>query len=218
MVIWFGDWLWTSFRTHVFLISTHTEISVIQMGPAKVEPPDECPKNFETALTNAGFGRFNVYVIVTCVVCCISSMGQTTSMSLIFPGAQCDLDLSLSDKGALNATTYVGMIISAIFWGFLADVKGRRQILVFGHLAIFVFDVICGLSQNFWMMIFAKFCGGLMWAQRMFCWPSTTFTITSIDPVDPLPLWWPMPRRSLPLGIDPEWFFSWAHHSAFLIY
>lgn len=29
-------------------------------------------------------------------------------MSYVFPAAQCDLDLSLQDKGMLNAATYIG--------------------------------------------------------------------------------------------------------------
>lgn len=89
-------------------------------------------------------------------------MVQTSSMSLIFPRAHCDLDLSLADKGTLNAAPYVGMIISAIPWGFLADVKGRRSILMYGHFAIHIFDLCCGLSQSFWVLVVAKFCGGFM--------------------------------------------------------
>lgn len=89
-------------------------------------------------------------------------MGQTTTMSLIFPSAHCDLNLSLDDKGALNAVTYIGMILSAMLWGFLADVLGRRKILMYGYLGTFIFDVFCGLSQDFWSLAFAKFCGGFM--------------------------------------------------------
>lgn len=35
-------------------------------------------------------------------------MFETTTMSLVFPAAQCDLDLSLQNKGTLNAVTYLG--------------------------------------------------------------------------------------------------------------
>lgn len=80
----------------------------------------------------------------------------------IFPRAQCDLKLSLTDKGALNAVTYVGMILSAIFWGFLSDVTGRIKILIFGHFGTLFFDIFSALSQNFWALAFGKFCGGFM--------------------------------------------------------
>lgn len=83
-------------------------------------------------------------------------------MSLIFPRAQCDLNLSLADKGALNAAPYFGMILSAMMWGFLADVQGRRGILLYGSLATFCSDIFCGLSQSFWSLVVAKFCGGFM--------------------------------------------------------
>lgn len=35
-------------------------------------------------------------------------MFDTTTMSYILPIAQCDLDLSLENKGMLNAITYLG--------------------------------------------------------------------------------------------------------------
>lgn len=140
-------------------------IAVIQLDSSNAKPPDRVPPrevDFETAMSETGFGRFNVFVVLTCAVSCVSSMGQTTNMSMIFPRAHCDLQLSLADKGALNAATYVGMIMSAIMWGFLADVKGRQKILCYGNLAVFVVDLFTGLSQNFWSLAFAKFCGGFM--------------------------------------------------------
>lgn len=136
---------------------------MIQLSQKPVESPQTTNgTDFETAIDETGFGRFNYFTIFIGCVCGLASMTMTTSMSLIFPSAQCDLNLSLSDKGALNAATYGGMIISAIIWGFLADILGRRKILMYGYLTTFVFDVFTGLSQNFWSLIIAKFGGGFM--------------------------------------------------------
>lgn len=83
-------------------------------------------------------------------------------MSYILPVAECDLKLSLFDKGVLNAVSYAGMIISAVLWGYLADTQGRKKVLAYGFLA----DAICvfgsALSQNFEMLVVFKFFGGLM--------------------------------------------------------
>lgn len=43
-----------------------------------------------------------------------SSVFETTTMSYVFPAAECDLQLTLSHKGLLNAVTYSGKIISII--------------------------------------------------------------------------------------------------------
>ena len=87
---------------------------------------------------------------------------ESSTMSYILPVAECDLKLSLIDKGVLNAVSYAGMIIAAVFWGYLADTQGRRKILLYGYLG----DAVCALGssmcQNFQMLVVFKFFGGLM--------------------------------------------------------
>lgn len=144
-------------------------LSIINVDPPKPSPDGtvhsgefEEPTDFETAIRETGFGRFNFFTIAVGGICCLGSMSETTVMSLIFPRAQCDLNLSLSDKGALNGIVYIGMISSAILWGFMADVLGRKKILMYGYVCTGCFNIVSGLSQNFWTLLFAKFCSGFM--------------------------------------------------------
>lgn len=58
-------------------------LAIIQLAPNKVEPPDPPEVDFETALSKSGFGRFHTFVIFASVMCCISSMVQTTAMSIV---------------------------------------------------------------------------------------------------------------------------------------
>lgn len=83
-------------------------------------------------------------------------------MSYVFPTAECDLDLTLSDKGMLNAVTYVGMMSSSIIWGYLCDTFGRRKLLYLGFLFDALFVIIGGLAQSFLQLAIAKFFGGVM--------------------------------------------------------
>lgn len=124
--------------------------------------------DFEAAISATGYGRFNLLLMAVGFLCCTGSMADTTVVAYILPRAECDLDLTMSDKGALNANTYVGMILSAILWGFLADVLGRRNILMYGYLLTGFFNFLGGLSQNFWSLIIAKFCSGFMWVICLF--------------------------------------------------
>lgn len=55
-----------------------------------------------------------------------------------------------------------GTIPSAIFWGYIADTRGRKNILVYAHLADFVCMLGAALSQNVWQIMCFKFFGGLM--------------------------------------------------------
>jgi hypothetical protein len=73
------------------------------------------PADFETAITATGFGRFNIILILISIPSGWSSIFETTTMSYVFPAAQCDLSLTLDNKGFLNAITYIGKNTVALF-------------------------------------------------------------------------------------------------------
>ncbi|XP_005183904.2 putative metabolite transport protein YwtG [Musca domestica] len=123
--------------------------------------PDR-PADFETAIKACGFGRFNILLLVAALPAVMATVLETAVVSYILPSAECDLSLDLLDKGILNAITYCGMITSAIGWGYLADNKGRRNLLIIGFF-LDVICVICGaLSQSRTQLMIAKFCGGFV--------------------------------------------------------
>lgn len=64
--------------------------------------------DFETAIAATGYGKFNYLLLLIAAPCCFTSVFETTTMSIILPSAECDLNLSLVDKGILNAITYGG--------------------------------------------------------------------------------------------------------------
>jgi hypothetical protein len=78
------------------------------------------PADFETAISATKFGKYNLLLILIAIPAGWSSIFETTTMSYVFPAAQCDLDLSLDDKGLLNAVTYLGKSVfkfkSSVTW------------------------------------------------------------------------------------------------------
>lgn len=66
------------------------------------------PADFETAISVAGFGRFNIFLLLVACPAAMASVVETAVVSYILPSAECDLNLDLIDKGILNAITYVG--------------------------------------------------------------------------------------------------------------
>lgn len=121
------------------------------------------PADFETAISATGFGKFNfILLLLVGIPSGWASMFETTTMSYILPVAHCDLEMNMAQKGLLNGITYLGMVTSAMLWGFLADTLGRRKLLVFGYLLDAVFVFIAGISQNFAMIAAAKFFGGFI--------------------------------------------------------
>lgn len=127
-----------------------------------VSVTDSKPADFESAIAAAGYGKFNIILFALCALAEWTSVFETTTMSYVFPAAECDLDLNLSDKGMLNAVTYVGMMSSSIIWGYLCDTFGRRKLLYLGFLFDALFVIIGGLAQSFLQLAIAKFFGGVM--------------------------------------------------------
>ncbi|XP_005183911.2 uncharacterized protein LOC101898083 [Musca domestica] len=122
----------------------------------------EGPADFETAIKACRFGRFNIILLVVALPAVIAPTLETAVVSYILPSAECDLHLDLLDKGILNAVTYCGMILSAIGWGYLADNRGRRNLLIIGYLLDVICVACCAMSQSRVQLMIAKFFGGFI--------------------------------------------------------
>lgn len=66
--------------------------------------------DFENAIQATGFGRFNICMLFVSVAVMAAATFEPLSISYILPSAECDLSLSLFDKGLLNAITYCGKL------------------------------------------------------------------------------------------------------------
>lgn len=66
--------------------------------------------DFETAIAETGFGKFNYILLLIAIPSGWAALLESISMSYVFPAAQCDLQLTMNDKGLLNAATYIGKI------------------------------------------------------------------------------------------------------------
>ncbi|KAK9879363.1 hypothetical protein WA026_004211 [Henosepilachna vigintioctopunctata] len=87
---------------------------------------------------------------------------ETTTMSYVFPAAQCDLNLTIEDKGMLNAVTYAGTITSSFIWGLLSDSFGRRSTLIIGCTMNGLISCINAFSPNKYMLMSLKYIGGFL--------------------------------------------------------
>ncbi|CAH1126950.1 unnamed protein product [Ceutorhynchus assimilis] len=134
-----------------------SELSALNNASGDNEPAD-----FEKAITTAKWGKFHLMVYAIAITSGWSSMLETTSMSYVFPAAECDLNLNLEHKGLLNAITYAGMISTGFVWGYLCDTLGRKKLLVTGYLLDGLFVLLSASSQSFTMLMISKFFGGLI--------------------------------------------------------
>lgn len=122
----------------------------------------EAQLSLEEALARTGFGKFNIFLVVLCgsILGCV--VLETVGVNFILPVAQCDMNLTSRDKGVLSAVGFVGMIVSSHLWGFLADTRGRKTVIVPTLFAAFVITVISSFAKSFWLLVLLRFLNGFL--------------------------------------------------------
>jgi len=71
---------------------------------------------YEQCLSAIGFGKFHVFLLITCGLANASDAIEILCVSFILTSAECDLDMSTSDKGFLSSMTFVGKIFFPHFF------------------------------------------------------------------------------------------------------
>ncbi|XP_037921735.1 synaptic vesicle glycoprotein 2B-like isoform X2 [Hermetia illucens] len=85
---------------------------------------------------------------------------ETLGISFILPVTDCDLHFSTQEKGVLGAIGFIGIITSSHLWGFLADTKGRRRIILPTLIIAFTFTLISSFLNNFWSLVIFRYLNG----------------------------------------------------------
>lgn len=118
--------------------------------------------NFEEALRRTGFGKFNYFLVILSGAVLSTVLLETLGISFILPIAECDLNLTTKDKGLLSAIAFVGIITSSHLWGFLADTKGRRKVIMPTLFISFVITIVSSFVKSFWVFTLLRFFSGLL--------------------------------------------------------
>lgn len=124
------------------------------------QKPEKGVIPFSEALERTKFGKFNYFLIIIAGLVLANVLLETASIGFILPISQCDLQLTNQDKGILSAIGFLGIILSSHLWGFLADTKGRRKVILPTLLIAFVFTVLSSFSYTFWVLVFLRLVNG----------------------------------------------------------
>ncbi|XP_055912649.1 synaptic vesicle glycoprotein 2B-like isoform X2 [Eupeodes corollae] len=124
------------------------------------QKPEKGVIPFSEALEKTKFGKFNYFLIIIAGLVLANVLLETASIGFILPISQCDLKLTNQDKGILSAIGFAGIILSSHLWGFLADTKGRRKVILPTLLMAFVFTVLSSFSHTFWVLVLLRLVNG----------------------------------------------------------
>lgn len=116
--------------------------------------------SLEDAVTHTKYGKFNYFMITLAGLVLACGMMETNCVNMVVPIAQCELNLSNVHKGLLGSVGYIGIILSSHFWGFMADTRGRKKIIVPALFLSFAFTVLSAFSKSFWFLAFFRFLNG----------------------------------------------------------
>lgn len=74
----------------------------------------------------------------------------------------CDMNLTSGQKGILAGAGFFGVVCSSHLWGYLADTKGRRRIIMPTILFASCLSIICSFIQNIYIFIALRFLNGFL--------------------------------------------------------
>lgn len=110
----------------------------------------------------SGFGKFNLFSLIATGGSLMSVIIETMCAMFIVPAAQCDLNLTLTEKGLLSSVGFLGVVASSHIWGYLADTKGRKQVVYITLFISAVMSIIGSVVTHSGMFIFLRFCNGFL--------------------------------------------------------
>ncbi|XP_007906281.1 synaptic vesicle glycoprotein 2C isoform X3 [Callorhinchus milii] len=116
---------------------------------------------YEEAVEEAGFGCYHLMLLLVCGWANASDAVEILCVSFLLPTARCDLHLNTTDMGWLTASIFLGMMIGGYMWGALADLKGRRSVLLFSLTINGVFGALSSLASHFWLFLLLRFLSGI---------------------------------------------------------
>lgn len=126
------------------------------------ENVDKGCASFEEALSKTGFGMFNYTLILLVGVVFACIVFETVGVNFIIPISQCDLDMTTTDKGILSSIGFAGIILSSHLWGFLADTRGRKRIMLPCMFIAFGITFISSFAKSFWLFAFLRLLNGFL--------------------------------------------------------
>ncbi|XP_073952775.1 synaptic vesicle glycoprotein 2A-like [Choristoneura fumiferana] len=117
---------------------------------------------FEEAYDTTGHGTFNHIALLTCGFILLYVTTECLGVGYVLNRAECDLDITVTERGLIAASTLIGVVTPAIFWGYMGDEYGRRKVMLPTILATVVVSICSSMAVNFWNMFLLRLLVGLI--------------------------------------------------------
>ncbi|KAL6989798.1 Protein ZINC INDUCED FACILITATOR-LIKE 1 [Sarracenia purpurea var. burkii] len=99
----------------------------------------------------------SIWIIVLCTALPISSLFPFLYFMIRdFKIAEREEDVGYY-AGYVGSSFMFGRALTSVFWGIVADRYGRKPVIIIGTSAVVIFNILFGLSVNYWMAICTRF-------------------------------------------------------------
>lgn len=109
-----------------------------------------------------GYGKFHIFVVIASGLGIMGAVMENIAVSYILSYAKCDMRLTMTEQGLLNSVSYLGIVVSSHFWGFLSDTWGRRKVIRLTLICIFLSSLVSAFSVTTNMLIITRFLTGIL--------------------------------------------------------
>ncbi|KAI8428543.1 hypothetical protein MSG28_007311 [Choristoneura fumiferana] len=124
---------------------------------------DTCDSTtFEEALEITRVGTYNYRLLTITIYSLLAATAEMFSVGIVSTASQCDLELDVGKKGLISSIPILGVVVSAHFWGFVADTRGRRFALIISTTGTCVAGIIATFSNNWILLAVIKFIGAAL--------------------------------------------------------
>ncbi|XP_034828547.1 synaptic vesicle glycoprotein 2C-like [Maniola hyperantus] len=122
---------------------------------------DSSIATLDEAMLLTGFGIYNILHMLLSGLILMGVIMQSLVMGYVMPAAQCDLGLTLPQRGWLSAIPFLAIILTSYFWGWLADTRGRRFVMLFSMMISVTFSVLASLAPDMISFGLLAFCSAV---------------------------------------------------------
>lgn len=126
-------------------------------GPGS--PPEGEP-SLDDLIDGYGYGYFHFLLFCFLAVAGLSPAKEMVTLSFLGPALSCEFGTS-GYEWLLQFVVFFGSLVSAPFYGFLADRWGRKPAIVVACFLVAVPSLLTSLASSYWVVVGLRFVVGL---------------------------------------------------------
>jgi len=124
-------------------------------------PAPAAKVNLTELLENSAIGPLQIRVFVLCMICLIMDGFDVQAMGYAGPALVADWGIGRPALGPVFAAANFGVLVGSLLFTMLADVIGRRPVIIWATLFFSLLTIATGFAQNIEQLYLLRFISGL---------------------------------------------------------